>query len=342
MGKRELVKEDDMDDYYFTGKKMSPPTITKKDYDEYLDKIINMNFFNSFQKTLIDYIEDSQELKDSKQDILDTKYNDLLNRLPEVDRKAILYQIIINKFNNKWTFEELEYIKIGHEATQYTLPALVINPAINNDPNITTIISDSNVKHIIRDKMKENIKLINELIIPKIPKYGLQNKLYLDLEKIIGKGITGVNKNVVQANFEEVYENEQHGKAFHYADNIIDFEKLTFIGGSIKVIIIKDFYNFKNKVIDNILNDIIADDLIDQFISIKTLKELSKFYSDYIKSKLDERDNKNYMCVNINDSFYTLMRERSANIGKAIKIKFKISNGVIQFPAHGFNTFKIY
>jgi uncharacterized protein (UPF0262 family) len=101
MGKRELVPEDNMDDYYFTGTKKSPPNIDPDEFKNILNKIEKSDFFESFQETLTDYIKESQEFIDSKKEITEKKITDLLNRLPE--NKELLRKIIINKFNNKWT-----------------------------------------------------------------------------------------------------------------------------------------------------------------------------------------------------------------------------------------------
>ena len=248
---------------------------------EIWNNIKDDKFFNFLDKTIQTNLNDQE----------------FINELIELNSE------LIKAKNNKILINN-EYIKYKKKLIEYIQNRW---GKFSNNPDIG-LIEYNNLKKIIKRKIKNTINEINKLFDDYIEnKVEINLNINQELIKILKQVLTplkinslmnnDINKNDIMNELDELYKKNIHELANDNADNIIDFKKLLFIGGSRQVEIMYDDYS-------DILNDFDSINEKILFIILIPLYELNniEFINGFnIESIDDSFSNINTVITNISD-----------------------------------------
>ena len=248
-GKIEPEKNIEIKDFYISDKK-----IDKNQNDKIIniklaiwEQLKNEIFFKTLEHSIIESVKTEQKILEEFPSIISDNIPDRTNQILQKNFE------LEKKVANKWGyFPNLDNLVIHNKEQDSWYP----------DPNNKlAILKDSDIKNDIKNKLKFNInnsvKLINDYFIKDkeiIPNIDLNiSDIEFMNEFIRNVPLVPIGVNAIQRldgdinNFkvwDELNNKNKHHLALDFADNIIDTENMTFIGGSREIVVnneLKDF-----------------------------------------------------------------------------------------------------
>jgi hypothetical protein len=237
-------------------------------------------FFKTLDKNINQSIKENDKINKEtllfQKEILKTGNDSVLINQKVLNFKKTLSDLAQEKWHNFPNSDDIEL----HEADTYSLTI---------DKNIG-VIKNANIKKSVKDKLKNTMDDINNQIVNYNFKLNFDNDPFQffddDIKKIIQELVrTGRGP----ANFENLlntyYRKHLHDKAKDFADNIIDEDDLSYVGGSRKVTIIETNYDLHLRELNNL--NTIQEKIIyiltrSEDLSIDKVKKLAKdLFNDF-------------------------------------------------------------
>ena len=210
-------------------------------------------FLKSIQKTIENTMEDSVELNKQLLDFQKEINRILENPVSDIQQLKDIQGAFINKFRTRieeiweWKSNSIDEIEI-HEKTKDSWPQNT--PSATGSFNDNMAILKDNYKNILNKNMDISIKnLIDSLpekkLILGVNSEKLINKYKQDYNNILPRGLLNApytnaiyiapvtpDQRKAKNAYNKLSQEEKHPLAYDLADNIIDWEKLTFMAGS--------------------------------------------------------------------------------------------------------------
>jgi hypothetical protein len=188
----------------------------KQSMKDYLqNNVKNLPILETLQQTFENILEYDKNIEESITDIL-SKQTAILSSIPAASEVNLIYKFIADNIKRKIIdtvqIKPLEDIQIITNPTSEDLKY----------ENIGIIKNGDNVKREIKNEIKKNIDLIQNLSVNEEELKSLSD-------------VDDINENTSNNNFENfqiLYDGYKHPNAYDNASPIIDFKKIIFMGGA--------------------------------------------------------------------------------------------------------------